>query len=146
MGGYDYGKEQGRASHLHYEIHKRNSSGNYSAINPWQNGSPIDPQKWVQRPLEEKYTFNSTLLFIFDGSSTESDSDSSSSSTSTSTSSTTSGGSRPAVTPLPSLTPAGITPVSPGTIPGGSIIPSPPTPKPSPGVIVIPPKPNCLDC
>jgi RHS repeat-associated protein len=140
MGGSGYGKNLGYTSHLHYEIHKQNSNGGYSPINPLKNGSPIDPQQWVQKPLEAKYTFNSTLLFLFDGSSTESDSGSSSSSAST-----TSAGSRPAVTPLPSLTPAGIKPVSPGTIPGGSIVPPRPKPAPKP-VTILPLKPNCLDC
>jgi murein DD-endopeptidase MepM/ murein hydrolase activator NlpD len=133
-------------AHLHYEIHKRDSNGNYNAINPMQNATtPIDPQQWVQQPLEEQYTFHSTL-FVFGENSTESDSDSSSSSTNTSTSSTTSGGSRPAVTPLPSVTPAPINPVTPEPV-VPTIIPGPPSPSPKPPPpIIIPPKPNCLDC
>ena len=135
------GGKTGYIAHLHYEIHRNGSS-----VDPLDNkGNPIDPQQWVQQPLEEQYTFHSTL-FVFGENSTESDSDSSSSSTNTSTSSTTSGGSRPAVTPLPSVTPAPINPVTPEPV-VPTIIPGPPSPSPKPPPpIIIPPKPNCLDC
>ncbi|MDA9970491.1 peptidoglycan DD-metalloendopeptidase family protein [Flavobacteriaceae bacterium] len=48
MGGSAFGKEKGRTVHLHYEIHKRNSNGSYSAINPWDGSQPIDPQSWIR--------------------------------------------------------------------------------------------------
>ena len=53
---------------------------------------------------------------------------------------------RPTVTPLPSITPAPITPITPAPIDPGTIIPVIPTPAPNPLPIIIPPKPDCLDC
>lgn len=53
---------------------------------------------------------------------------------------------RPTVTPLPSITPAPINPVTPEPV-VPTIIPGSPSPSPKPPPpIIIPPKPNCLDC
>jgi RHS repeat-associated protein len=50
---------------------------------------------------------------------------------------------RPVVDPISPITPLPITPVPPQPSDPGTIIP--PTPKPNP-IIIIPPKPNCIDC
>jgi RHS repeat-associated protein len=145
MGGSGFGKNLGYTSHLHYEVHKQNSNGGYSAVNPLKNGTPIDPQRWIMGPLESKYYFNSAMLFIYTGLSTESDSDSSSSSPSKSGGSDAGGGRSPVSLP-PTLTPAPITPITPSPIdPGSIIIPNTPSPGP-PTPIIIPPKPPCMDC
>ncbi|QMU66261.1 MAG: peptidoglycan DD-metalloendopeptidase family protein [Flavobacteriaceae bacterium] len=135
MGGSAYGKELGSLSHLHYEIHKRNSNGSYTAINPWQNGAPIDPQKWVPRPMESaNYYFDSTLLFlIFNNTTGSEDSDTSDSNgnSGSSNNSSSSSTSTPTVTPLPTIQPGTVVPVSPPLNPG-SIIVTPPTSTPNP--------------
>lgn len=64
MGGSAFGQELGRKVHLHYEIHKDNGNGfivgkrarGNTSVNPWANGQPIDPQKWITYgPYEEDY-------------------------------------------------------------------------------------------
>ena len=54
----------------------------------------------------------------------------------------------PTVTPFPNITPTPITPITPAPFDPGTIIPVTPTPapQPSPIIIIIPPKADCLDC
>jgi RHS repeat-associated protein len=53
IGGSSYGKEYGRPVHLHYEIYKQNSKGDYDAYDPTEDRSHninniVDPQSWVK--------------------------------------------------------------------------------------------------
>ncbi len=48
VGGSGFGKKLAHAVHLHYEIRKKQSDGNYEAINPeTKRGELMDPQKWI---------------------------------------------------------------------------------------------------
>ena len=55
IGASARGSEKGTASHLHYEIHKKNSEGVMVPYNPTEgNGDSeeniVDPQKWIKKP------------------------------------------------------------------------------------------------
>ncbi len=68
MGGSANGKELGRLVHLHYEIHVNNGNG-FTAINPWVNGAPVDPQRLISTygPWQDPNAYNSSDSFsIFD--------------------------------------------------------------------------------
>ena len=55
LGGSGYGKRDGHKAHLHYEIRKKDENGNFVSINPQDsNGNLIDPQNWIDNPLEVK--------------------------------------------------------------------------------------------
>lgn len=142
MGGSAYGKELGRLVHLHYEIHRQNLNGSYSAINPWVNGAPIDPQKWIPQmgPFKnaDAYNFGSSEVVLspflppnFKTNIGKPDTDGGTSSGTTP--------SRSTVNPVP-VTPQPITPI-PNILPSGGTIPAPVTPNP-PAFITPPRRPD----
>jgi RHS repeat-associated protein len=144
MGGSAFGKEKGRTAHLHYEIHRRNSNGSYSAVNPWNGSQPVDPQSWIKPDPIDFYNEFDFQMALFDYENEEARIKEASQ-PAQSESESSSGGSRTPVTPLPSITPAPIVPIPTPLPSGGTINPTPsPTPAPAP-LPIIPPKP-CIDC
>ena len=55
LGGSGFGKANAHTAHLHYEIRSKDENGIYASINPQDsNGDMIDPQNWIDNPLEVK--------------------------------------------------------------------------------------------
>ncbi|MBE9491199.1 MAG: M23 family metallopeptidase, partial [Bacteroidetes bacterium] len=68
MGRSAKGKDLMKWAHLHYEIHVNYGNG-FTAINPWVNGRPIDPQRMISTygPWQDPNAYNSSDSFsIFD--------------------------------------------------------------------------------
>ena len=54
IGGSGFGKDDGQAVHLHYEIHTKNEDGRFEAINPLNpNGTLKDPQQMLGLPTNK---------------------------------------------------------------------------------------------
>jgi murein DD-endopeptidase MepM/ murein hydrolase activator NlpD len=136
MGGSAFGKELGRKVHLHYEIHKLNSDGNFTSYNPTQGrgnnvNNIVDPQSWINtsnsnpfftlgfdKPYVSGFNFKLDLPiinmpFYFNSSNST----------------------RASLSPISPITPASLTPI-PLSLPTPGPSPSPmPVPNPSPANI-----------
>jgi RHS repeat-associated protein len=145
MGGSSGGKEYGVKSHLHYEIHKKNSNGVMVSYNPTegkgnQKSNIVDPQSWITQSNNSifngsfsnpSFDFSNILNIMIPhieipkaGTQTTS--------------------SRTPVAPITPLTPSPIVPGSsqqptPGSMPSSVPVP-PPTPAPAP-IPFTPPNP-----
>ncbi len=146
MGGSGKGKEFYYKVHLHYEIHVKNLVGQMEAINAWQNGKLVDPQKWIVNttPNEE---VTPSWLTLFNVPSRESQK-----CIGCDLVSRTPGFHRekpgkkiiklsPRVSPLPTPSPLPVTPVTPNPINPGGIVPLPVKPF-NPGTPSFTPKPR----
>ena len=138
MGGSGYGKELRYYAHLHYEIHRRDSDGKYSAVDPMSGGTLIDPQKWIPTDAPKRPSFFADSmawqmfffeLDIYDRSKTQNES-------------------REEVKSVGNISPRPVVPnPKPKPSPDPNPIPKPsPNPKPKPSPKPIPKPDPCIDC
>ena len=139
MGGSSGGKEHGVKSHLHYEIHKKNSAGKMVSYDPTEGkgksaSNIVDPQTWIVR--SNKSIFNGSFdhpAFDFSNILNIKIPEFKSPFPTTESPSSSSTSSRAPETPLPGLTPQPITPspVTPTPLP---VIPNPAPVTPLPSI------------